>query len=103
VLRVFTADLTRRVDWRRAAPDLHALLQGSDLGFLNEALDMLVATGVGPELASPLLRHGGHAVLMFAGAQSAWVRGPAHRFLRAVSGKNLGGNPGRWRAWMAAL
>jgi hypothetical protein len=103
VLRTFRADITRRVDWRPAAPDLHALLQGSDLWSLNETLDMLVATGASPELAGPLLRKGGHAVLVFAGAQNPWARGPAHRFLHAVSGQDLGGNPDRWRAWIATL
>lgn len=103
VLRAFTVDFTRRIDWRPAAPELHALLQGSDLWSLNETLDMLVATGAGPELAKPLLKNGGHAVLLYAGAQNPWARGPAYRFLRAVSGKDLGGVPARWQDWIATL
>lgn len=103
VLHAFLSDYPRRVDWRPAAADLHALLAGSVLMYLPDVLDLLVATGVGPELAGPLLEDGGHAVLMFAGAQNPWARGPAHRFLRAVSGRQSSATPAEWRAWIAEL
>lgn len=103
VLRAFTADFPRRVDWRPAAAELHALLQGSDLWSLNETLDMLVATGVGPELAAPSLKDGGYGLMLFAGARNPWARFPAYRFLHAISGQDLGGNPETWRRWIASL
>lgn len=103
VLQSFGRNFTRTVDWGPAAPDVHAVLQGSDLWSLTETLDLLVATGVQPELAVPLLRGGGNGVLMFAGAQNSWARGPAYRFLHAISGKDLGGNPEQWRKWIASL
>jgi hypothetical protein len=101
--RSFTLALPRRVDWRPAAAELHAVLNGSALFALHEVLDMLVATGVERELAAPLLKGGGHAVVMYAGSEKGWARGPAYRFLRAVSGQDLGGTPANWRAWIQSL
>lgn len=102
-LQAFANDLARPVDWRGGAAEVHALLQGSDLWSFPETLDLLVKTGVGPELAAPLLKNGGHAVLLFAGARNMWARGPAQRFLRAIRGEDLGGNPEAWRGWIATL
>lgn len=93
----------RRVEWGPAAGDLHALLNGASLFFLNDVLDVLVATGADSILARPLLTNGGHAVMMFAGAAHPWARGRAHRFLRLVSGRDYGGDLRAWRAWIGTL
>lgn len=102
VLRSFATHAPRNVDWRPAAQDLHAILNGSALARLGTVLDVLVITGAGPDLAKPLLNDGGHAVLMFAGAANPAFRLPSHRLLRAVSGENRG-TPEEWRAWIAGL
>jgi hypothetical protein len=103
VLLVFAAQVPRRVEWRPAAAELHAVLNGSALFAVRDVLDVLVATGAGPELASPLLRDGGHAVLLFAGAASPLFRVPSYRFLHTVSGGQDHGGPDGWRAWIAEL
>lgn len=102
VLHTFVRHAQRPVDWRPAASDIHAILNGSALQHLNTVLDVLVATGVSPDLAKPLLRDGGYAVLMFAGAASPSVRLPSHRFMRAVSGTDHT-TPDQWRSWIARL
>lgn len=93
----------RHVEWGPATGDLHALLNGATLFFLHEVLDVLVATGADSSLARPILKNGGHAVMMFAGAAHPWARGRAHRFLRLVSGRDYGGDLRAWRAWMETL
>jgi hypothetical protein len=103
VLSGLTRALPRRVDWKPAAADLHALLDGAGLFALGQALDALVATSVEPRLARSLLRRGGHGVLMFAGSATPWARGPAHRFLRVVSGRDFGGDLAAWKSWIAGL
>jgi hypothetical protein len=103
VLAAFARARPHRVDWRPAAADLHAVLNGANLWMLDQVLDMLVRTGADPRLARPLLRQGGHAVLMYAGAAHPRLREPAHRFLRAVSGRDFGGDLAAWEGWIAAL
>lgn len=104
VLGIFGAYASRRVDWRPATTDLHAILDGSALFALPRILDLLVRTGIGPELAAPLLHDGGHAVLLLAGASSPAVRRASYRFLRAVSGgADRGGMPAEWQSWIAEL
>jgi hypothetical protein len=103
VLAAFAHEVPRRVDWRPAAAELHALLNGGSLFYLHTVLGALVATGVDSTLARPLLRGGGHAVLMYAGAAHPAFRTAAHRFLHAVSGKEQESDVAAWRAWVAGL
>lgn len=103
VLRTFVAEMPRRVDWRPAVADLHAILNGTALSALHGVLDALMTTDVSPELAGPLLRDGGHAVLLYAGSTNPAIRIPIYRFLRAMSGEDRGGIPARWHAWIADL
>lgn len=66
-------------------------------------MNLLAATGAGPELAAPFLRDGGHAVLLLAGMEWAWPREAAHRLLRALSGADHGDDVGRWRTWIEGV
>lgn len=103
VLQTFVSVVPHRVDWRPAANDLHALLNGANLWDIRQVLTMLVYTGVTPQLAPALLRHGGHAVLMEAGAAQYAYRVAAHEFLRAISGRDYGDDFSAWAQWIAHL
>lgn len=103
VLSAFTRAVPRQVDWRPAAENLHAILNGGSLFDLHIVLDLLVRTGVDPALAGPLLGDGGHAVLMYAGAAHPSFRGVAHRFLRSISGDDHGRDIVEWTEWIDAL
>jgi hypothetical protein len=103
VLHALRSHAVRHVDWRPAASDLHAILNGAVLASLPAVLDLLVATDVAPDLAGSLLNDGGHGVLILAGASSPSVRRPSYRFLRAVSGGLEYESPAEWRAWIGDL
>lgn len=103
VLRGWARAKPRPVNWKPASADLHAILNGANLWVLDQMLFALLKTGVTPELAAPLLKDGGHAVVMFAGASHPRFRDPAQNFLKAVSGKDFGGDVKQWQAWIATL
>lgn len=93
----------RLVDWRPAAGTLHKLLNGTSLPVLTTVMQVLVATGVNPDLATPLLRGGGEGVLVFLSAHNPHPRGGAHRLLSALRGEDLGTEVVAWRRWIAGL
>lgn len=104
LLRTFTSQVPRRVDWRLAVADLRAILDGGPLFAVRDVLDLLVATKIEPALAGPLLHDGGHAVLLFARATRPEIRRPSYRFLRTVRGAAGRGAPVEdWGAWIAEL
>jgi hypothetical protein len=103
ILSSFARWHPRTVSWAPAAADLHAALDGATLIMLPDLLDVLATTNVDPSLAAPLLRGGGHGVLMYAGARHRWARGAAQRFLRTISGRYEVSDPGEWEAWVAGL
>lgn len=93
----------RTVDWAPATDSLRALLGGTNLFAFYHLLDMLVTTGVSPDLASALLADNDSMVLGYLGAQHDQERQRAHAFLVAMRGEDLGGAPEDWRAWLDAL
>jgi hypothetical protein len=95
--------IPRTVDWRPAADALHKILDGTSLPVLMTVMEVLVATGVDPSLARPLLRGGGEGVLMFMSAHHPHFQSSAHRLLTALRGEDLGGDVDVWRTWVAAL
>lgn len=103
VLAAFAHWRPRPVEWRPAAGEVHAILNGGNFWALPYVLNVLVATGAGPELAAPFLRDGGHAVLLLAGMEWEWPRNAAHRLLRTLSGADYGGDISAWRAWIGGL
>ena len=94
----------RRVDWRPALPSLRALLQGTYVSGFKPLLRALVDSGISPDLAGELLADGGGDLLLaYLRAQNEIARQPAHAFLVHLSGKDLGADPGAWKAWMDGL
>jgi hypothetical protein len=91
------------VDWGPEVATIHALLDGTSLFALPTVMNVLVATGVGPESARAFLKGGGHALLDYAGASLPSVRDPALRLLRALRGADLGASVGPWSAWVRSL
>lgn len=103
ILVRLTPLVSREVDWAPAAPELRAALDGGALPALADLLQLLVATRIDPEVAGRVLKGGGYAVRLYAGAQHPAFHEPALAFLRQVSGKDFGADFDRWSAWLAAL
>ena len=58
-------------------------------------------TQIDPELAGPLLAHGGgRLVLAYLRAKHDEQRELAHGFLVALAGRDLGSNPEKWENWL---
>jgi hypothetical protein len=102
-LIAIAAGRSRRIDWGIAASDIHAILDGTNLYALDQLMTLLVQTAVDSSLARPFLRHGGRAVLAFAGARQPETRLNALSFLRAISGRDYGANLAQWSAWINSL
>jgi hypothetical protein len=92
----------RKVDWRRAAPSLHAVLDGASPFQLSAILDLLLGTGVNESLARPLLKNGGHMVIAMSGSHLLPASDPARRLLVALAGRDLG-SPAAWQSWVDRL
>jgi hypothetical protein len=103
LLHGLTADRPRRVDWAPAASSVRAVLDGTDLFAHDALLAALAATRVSPRLARPLLAGGGHLVLAKLRSSAPRERALARRFLVQIAGRDLGDEPARWEAWIAAL
>ena len=103
VLSSLAATEPRWVDWAAAAPAIHAVLNGTSLFLLPELLDVLPKTGLGPEWSRPFLKDGGEMVLAYLGADLAYLRQLARRFLVAASGQDFGADATAWRAWIRTL
>ena len=103
VLGALAGARSRSVDWLPAVPTVRALLDGTSLFILPAMMRVLTRTGVNSSLASPLLAHGGHALLSYAGAALPSHRGEALRLLTALRGVDLGDDVGKWRTWIESL
>ncbi len=103
VLDALSGARSRSVDWLPATHTVHALLDGTSLFELPAMIRVLTRTGVGPSLALPLLRGGGHALLAYAGASLPSHRAEALRLLTALRGADLGADIGNWRTWIDSL
>lgn len=102
-LIAIAAERSRRIDWSIAANDIHAILDGTSLYTLEQLMSLLVQTAVDSSLARPFLRHGGRAVLAFAGAEQPGIRTGAVSFLRAISGRDYGTDVAKWSRWIDSL
>lgn len=102
-LSASAAGHSRRIDWGISASDIHAILDGTSLYTLDQLMSLLVQTAVDSSMARPFLRHGGRAVLAFAGAGRPEVRLNALSFLRAISGRDYGTDVARWSEWINSL
>ncbi len=102
VLRTF-AEFEPYVDWRPAASEVHAILNGSNLFELTSFMNVLLKTGADTGLAELVLRNGGHGVLLQALLEFPEMRDPAIDLLRALSGRDFGTNVDAWRLWVAGL
>jgi hypothetical protein len=103
VLHALAGARSRPVDWLPLAETLHVLLDGTSLFELPVVMEVLTSTGAGPTLATPLLAHGGHALLAYAGAALRSHRVAALHLLTALRGADLGSEVGTWRAWVDSL
>jgi hypothetical protein len=103
LLRVAQTGGARPVDWTPATASLHAVLNGTSLFLLPSVIDALLATSVSPQLARPLLKGGGRALLSFIRAQHPAPRGQAHRLLAALAGRDLGESAEAWERWISTL
>lgn len=93
----------RRVDWAPAAPGLRLLLGGTNVGATQLVLQLLVRTGISPDLAGPLLRGNGDWVLEHLRAEFPGDRFAARAFLSRLNGGRDLGSPEAWSAWVARL
>ena len=103
VLGSFSQERPRPVDWRPVAAQLHAILNGTGVFNVSATMQLLVATGVRPDLATSLLRGGGEMVLSFLAAQHPDPRLSAHALLVALRGADLGFDVDAWREWIRSL
>ena len=103
VLTSFGRVSPRLVDWRPVVPELHAMLNGTGAFQLSSVMRLLVVTGSGPTLATPLLRGGGEMVLAFLAAEHPAPRTGAHDLLVALHGSDLGTGVDVWRDWISSL
>lgn len=93
-----------KVDWAPAVSDLVHLLRGTDLFAFQFVLKGLTATQINPDLARPLLGHGGARLVMaYLRAEHPEQHELAHAFLVALAGRDLGNDPAAWSAWVASL
>jgi hypothetical protein len=104
ILRALPVRADRPVNWRPAAPALHAILNGTGMSDVPHIVSMLVAHRVSSELAVPLLGGGGgHALLSYASAEQRSFREGALALLRALRGEDLGRDLAVWRSWVRGL
>ncbi|MFI5234872.1 MAG: hypothetical protein ACHQXA_04110 [Gemmatimonadales bacterium] len=103
VLQSMALRTHRKVDWGPVVPAIHAMLDGTSLFMTGQLMSALDRVGVGPELAGPFLRQGGHAVLMYAASHQPDLRTGALTFLRTISGKDYGSDIDAWKVWIASL
>lgn len=102
VLASMAATSPRKVDWSGASYSIHAILDGTKPFQLSTVIRTLVATGVGPADAGPMLKDGGRMLLAYAGAAHPPTRDAALALLRALAGRDLGA-PVAWQAWIEGL
>jgi hypothetical protein len=103
-LQTLTTYFPRKVDWAKAAPSIHHILNGTNLFACKLVMKTLTKTKVAAKLAPSLLRNSG-AKLLFAylKANHKEEREVAHQLLTQLSRKDFGYDDEKWRAWVASL
>lgn len=91
------------VDWSGARSPLSAIFGGTNLPAFSTILQVLVVTGIEPQLAQQLARESPDLLLAYAGAEHGPTRIPALNFLRAMGGEDFGTDVDAWRAWIARI
>lgn len=102
VLRSFTRDAPRPVDWEPARATLQALFGGTNLFSYTQVMETLVATQVDPALGRDLARVDTVLLLDHLGARNPATPGPVNRYLAHVYGRDLGRDPAAWNALLSA-
>jgi hypothetical protein len=92
-----------RIDWAPVAPELRAILDGTNVLALRTTMLALTKTGASPRLAPHLLADGGTLPLALLGASPAIYREAAHGFLTHMAERDLGDEPAAWERWIHAL
>jgi hypothetical protein len=94
----------RAVIWSPKAASIRAMLDGTSLFVLDDLLQVLVNTRVGPRDARALLGHdGGDMLLAYLGSRNATFASHSRALLTALHGTDLGPTVEPWRAWMSTL
>lgn len=91
----------RHVDWRPAAANLRAVLDGTNLPAFLSLMQVLHQTSISPALAAPLLRGGGELVLANARAADERSRRAAIALLLDLSGRTT--PLADWGKWIESL
>jgi len=89
-----------QVDWGPARDALQAILGGTNLFAYTPILDVLVQTGIDPELARDLAATNPDLLLGYAAARNPFTPAPAQRFLQHTTGEDHGADV---EAWSQAL
>ncbi len=104
VLATFAHFQPREVDWSPAHDSVRDLLNGGSLFQLPYFVNVLLSSGVTAEDAVPMLRGGGHGLLMLARLEYGPMREPAMRLLRALAPTDVGGDDAdAWERWIGRL
>jgi hypothetical protein len=94
----------RKVNWAPKADGIHAILDGTSLFELDDLMQVLASTGVGPTDARAMIGNaGGEMLLAYMGSKNQVLAGHSRALLTALPGSDLGPNIESWRAWMASL
>jgi hypothetical protein len=93
----------RRVDWTPVTPTLRTLIDGTNLFWHNQVMEVLAATQIDSALARPLLHGGGDLVLAKLRSQGMAERQASRRFLVQLAGRDLGESPAAWEEWIGGL
>ena len=89
------------VAWSGAREPLLALFGGTNPFAFEEALEVLVATGVEPDFGRQLARERPELLLAYVGAEHEDTREPAIAFLKSISGEDFGADVEYWAAWIS--
>ena len=101
-LITLTTYVPRKVNWTKAAPGIHHILNGTNLFAFKHVLISLTKTKVSPKLAPVLLRNDGAKLLFgYLNARHKNERDLARQFLIQLSGKDFGYDVEKWKAWIS--
>jgi len=103
VLRAI-AKRSQAPDWEVLAPQVHAILDGTSLFFLDAVVEVLNARPeIGPAHARAFLTGGGEMLLNRAHLDQPLFARSALRLLTKLRGEDLGSDATVWTAWVASL
>lgn len=87
VLVGFSRSAPRKVNWTPKESSIHALLDGTSLFVLDDFIDVLAQTSVGPRNARGMLGNGGGEMLLaYLGSRNAVLAGHSRRLRTALRG-----------------